>query len=46
VGPRKFLNCTDIYEDYKNIEQLMLEQMTGMPFEEMVGKIMANQKIK
>jgi hypothetical protein len=39
----EFLKQTDIYEDYKLLYRLEVEQMAGMPFEEMVTRLEANQ---
>ena len=37
------LKQTDIYEDYKLLNRLVVEQMADMPFEELVAKLEANQ---
>jgi hypothetical protein len=39
----EFLKQTDIYEDYKSLNRLAVEQMADMPFEEMVARLEANQ---
>ena len=38
-----YLKQTDIYEDYKLLNRLSVEQMADMPFEEMLTKLKANQ---
>ena len=35
----EYLKQTDIYEDYKLLNRLLVEQMAGMPFEEMVARL-------
>lgn len=37
------LKQTDIYEDYKLLNRLVVEQMVDMPFEELMAKLEANQ---
>ena len=38
-----YLKQTDIYEDYKLLNRLLVEQMAGMPFDELVAKIKEKQ---
>jgi hypothetical protein len=38
-----YLKQTDIYEDYKLLNRLVIEQMAGVPFDELVAKVEANQ---
>ena len=38
-----YLKQTDIYEDYKTLNRLLVEQMADMPFEELVTRLEANQ---
>jgi hypothetical protein len=37
-----YLKQTDIYEDYKLLNRLVIEQMAGVPFEDLVAKVEAN----
>lgn len=39
----EFLKQTDIYEDYKLLNRLLVEQMADMPFEQLVTRLEANQ---
>jgi hypothetical protein len=39
----EFLKQTNIYDDYKLLNRLEVEQMAGMPFDEMVTRLEANQ---
>ena len=39
----EYLKQTDIYEDYKLLNRLVVEELAGMPFEEVVARLEANQ---
>lgn len=38
-----FLKQTDFYQDYKLLNRILVEQMAGMPFDELLAKLEANR---